>query len=310
MSRQALLGDLANEIDEAKTLEELKRVLSHGFSSAAPIDLRTPIKFTNHTNDNALQIVNTGRDDYHGVSVKDADGRETTLGIGLGSRGLVANEVIPSRNFTLDPDQVQAHFTGTDVGSGYTTTQGFWHTITGIVKAGWGRFLDSYTLSPQTWHPPHTADQYSQNGNRKWMPSDPLGWTVLRCRVTAINNDSLTCLVIDDSSGTDPAGILGSTITVAKPCSLQRTPWDGTSYNGITYTYSDSQTRVANDGVTKETQVVEPAYHAYGESCSSPYLGACWPCYDLYVRWVGNRTDLASTYYIDLNVDARHWVPR
>ena len=310
MSLQALMGSLATLIDEARTLEELKQVLSSGFSSAAPIDVRTPIRLTNHTNGPGIQIVNTGRDDSQGLSVTDASGREITLGIGLGNQGIVANEIVPNRNFILDATAVQAHFAGSDVGSGYTSQQGFFRQLTGIIKGGWGRFFDSYFQSVKTWHPPATADQFSMNGNRKWMPSDPLGWTVLRCRVTAVNNDTLTCLVIDDGSGPDPAGILGSTITVAKPCSLQRTPWDGTSYGGITYVYSNSQTRTANDGVTTETQIVEPAYHAFGESCSSPYLGACWPCYDVYVRWVGNRTDIASVYYLDLNVDARHWVPQ
>lgn len=300
MSLQALLGSLATLIDEARTLEELKHVLSSGFSSAAPIDVRTPIRLTNHTNGNVLQVVNTGRDDWHGLSIQDAAGRETTIGIGLASAGLVANEVIPDRNFSLDPDAVTAHYNGVTVGSGYGPQQGFFQKLTGIVKGGWGRFFDSYFQSLTTWHPPATADQFSMNGNRKWMPCDPVGWTVLRCCVTAVNNDTLTCVVIDDGSGNDPAGIIGSTITVAKDCHLQRTPWDGLTIGGVTYTYSDSQTRTATSGSGAETQVVYPKYRVEGDSYD--------PCSCIYARWAANRTDVSGVWYIDLNTAARHWV--
>ena len=125
-----------------------------------------------------------------------------------------------------------------------------------------------------------------------------MGLPVLRCRITAINNDTLTCLVVDDGTASSP--LLGTTITVAKDCHLQRTPWHGQTFNGITYTYSDSQTRTANNGVTTVTQVVYPAYYVHG----SPYT----PCAEIYARWVLNKTDVTNVWYIDLNTGARHWV--
>lgn len=304
MSLQAILGPYASELLEARTLEELKQTLYSIFTSAAPIDVRTPLKINNHMNQEAIQIVNTGRDTQYGISVKDSDGRETTLGIGLGSSGIMASEIVPNKNFTLDPSIVAQHFNGQNVGSGLgvgVSGSGVPNTIINYeVKPGWGSLLDSYLKSPQTWHPAATADQFSMNGVRKWWPTDPVGWTVIRCRITAVNNDTLTCVVIDDGSGSDPQGIIGSTVTVAKDCHLQRTPWDGQTIGGVTYTYSDSQTRTANDGVTTEDQVVYPKYRVDGDSYD--------PCSCVYARWVANRTDLSGTWYIDLNTAARHWV--
>lgn len=304
MSLQALFGEQVARIEDAKDLDELKRVLVDVLSSAAPIKLSTPLVLDNRTNSPAIRIVNTGRDDSIGLSITDRSGRQTTLGIGLGNTGLVANEIIPDRNFVLDPATVQAKYAGQNVGSGYgtpTSGTGIFGTIKNmLVKPGWGKLFDSYIKSLKTWHPPNTADQFSLNGNNKWWPSDPCGWTVLRCKITAVNNDTLTCVVIDDSSGSDPASIIGSTITVSKDCHLQRTPWDGKTIEGITYTYSDSQTRTANDGVTTTTQSVYPKYRVDGDSYD--------PCSCVYVRWVANRTDLTGTWYIDLNTAARHWV--
>ena len=302
MSLQALLGPVASRLEQCRNFEELREVLVSEFSSAAPIDVRTQIRLTNHTNSDVLQVVNTGRDDWHGVAVKDSSGRETKLGIGVGSQGIVANEFLPNRNYSIDPTLAAQHYDGLNVGSGYGARDGFWTRLTGTLKAGWGRFFDSYFQSVKTWHPPATADQFSLNGNPKWLPSDPCGWTVLRCSITAVNNDTLTCTVINDGSGTDPAAIIGATITVAKDCHLQRTPWDGKTINGITYTYIDSQTRTAtaSSSSTSETQVVYPKYRVQGDPAD--------PCSDLYVRWVANRTDVSGVWYIDLNTAARHWV--
>ena len=124
MSLQALLGDLCAEIDQCRSWEELRQVLSDRFSSAAPIHVHAPIVITNHTNTNAIQIINTGRDDFHGLSVKDASGRETTVGIGLGNQGLIANQVITDRAFAIDQDVVQQRYQNEDARSGYDTTHG------------------------------------------------------------------------------------------------------------------------------------------------------------------------------------------
>ena len=302
MSLQALFGEQVSRIEDAQDVEQLKRVLIDILSSAAPIRLGTPLKLDNRTNSAAIQVVNNGRDDSVGLSISDKSGRQTTLGIGLGNTGLVANEIIPDRNFVLDPATVQAKYAGQNVGSGYgaqaSGTGIFGKLKNMLVKPGWGRLLDSYIKSLKTWHPPNTADQFSLNGNNKWWPSDPCGWAIVHCTVLAVNADTLTCQVINDSSGSDPAGIIGSTITVCKPWWLMRTPFDGQTIDGITYTYSDNQHRNANNGTTTENQIVHPYYK------SSDVYGT--PS-KIYARWSCNGTDKASVWYIDVNTDARTW---
>lgn len=47
---------------------------------------------------------------------------------------------------------------------------------------------------------------------------------------------------------------------IAKPWDLRVTPFDGETRDGITYTYTTSTSRTADDGSESETQVVVPSY--------------------------------------------------
>ena len=62
MSLQALFGAQVSRIEDAKDIDELKRVLIDVLSSAAPIKLSTPLILDNRTNSPAIRIINTGRD--------------------------------------------------------------------------------------------------------------------------------------------------------------------------------------------------------------------------------------------------------
>lgn len=126
MSLQALLGPHAALIMEAKSLDELKETLFSIFTSAAPIEVRTPLKINNRTNSAAVQIVNSGRDDSVGISIEDAAGHQTKVGIGLGSVGLIANQVVTDRKFAIDQNVIQQKYQGENVGSGYADTKGIW----------------------------------------------------------------------------------------------------------------------------------------------------------------------------------------
>jgi hypothetical protein len=77
---------------------------------------------------------------------------------------------------------------------------------------------------------------------------------VQQMKVASIAGDYITCYTFDGVvTGTDE-------ITVAKPWMLRRTPFDGETRNGITYTYSDDVTRDASDDDGTETQVIVPSY--------------------------------------------------
>ena len=52
----------------------------------------------------------------------------------------------------------------------------------------------------------------------------------------------------------------GDTFFVAKPWFLRRTSYDGLTRNGITYTYTNSMTRSATDGVTTQSEQLTMPY--------------------------------------------------
>lgn len=54
-------------------------------------------------------------------------------------------------------------------------------------------------------------------------------------------------------------------ILVAKPYELRRTPFDGETVNGISYTYTSNSERSADDGEDQEDQFITPDYVAGGE---------------------------------------------
>ena len=104
-----------------------------------------------------------------------------------------------------------------------------------------------------------------------------------------INADTLTC----------QQDITGELVIVAKPYSLQRTPFDLKTINGVYYEYLTNQTRTAANATARETQEISPSYDG-----STGYS----PGNIVYVRWVSNGTDIEGVNYIDVNADARAWV--
>jgi len=75
------------------------------------------------------------------------------------------------------------------------------------------------------------------------------GSPVLVLTLVAHNNDYLECEDADTN-----------TVYVAKVYELRRTPFDGETISGVTYTYASASEREADDGVDTETQFITPAY--------------------------------------------------
>ncbi len=83
-------------------------------------------------------------------------------------------------------------------------------------------------------------------------------------------------------------------ITVALPWLLRQTPFNGQTYNGVTYTYTGLHVRTATAGQDSETQRVTPDY----------VLGDIIYC----ARQVQGGSGVAlSMPSLDLNVDGRCW---
>jgi len=75
------------------------------------------------------------------------------------------------------------------------------------------------------------------------------GSPVLILTLVAHNNDYLECQDADLN-----------TVYVAKVYELRRTPFDGETISGVTYTYASASERSATDGVDTETHFITPAY--------------------------------------------------
>lgn len=75
------------------------------------------------------------------------------------------------------------------------------------------------------------------------------GSPVLVLTLVTHGDDYLTCEDADSN-----------TVYVAKPYELRRTPFDGETIGGVTYTYTSASEREATDGVDTETQFITPAY--------------------------------------------------
>ncbi len=86
-------------------------------------------------------------------------------------------------------------------------------------------------------------------------------------------------------------------ILVARPWLLRRTPFDGGSWNGIGFTYTDDQTRTATQAATTEVQRITPAY----------VIGDIIYCaVDVYGGVAVDNLGVALVA-LDMNVDGRSW---
>jgi hypothetical protein len=138
-------------------------------------------------------------------------------------------------------------------------------------------------------------DLDNEDGARlSWMDLNVSGrrWSVtetLRVGTFVAQGDDF--ITVTPAGGTSPA----DDIEVAKPGQLRRTPWDGETRDGITYTYTSEYQRTGNDGSADEEQEIIPRYVAGDEIIFRPINGE-----DL-------QGALDDVNYIDTNIDGRAW---
>lgn len=314
--------------------EDLYSALTRG----GPIVLTGPIVIHNPTSEAAISIVNTAdAENADGIEISDNQGRRVNLGIGLGSKGIFASNFVYDESYRSDPNAVQDALSHQGLGGQVEFSPGsnpnteFTHPGVGLVpKTDRAKGVNSGFSYPQagsgvpgslpgaessTWvpvsgvgemlgmldqskwdqcgadgsHPPNTALVSELVSTPVWLPTDLHGWMMNLCTVLEVNEDTLTCQREE----------IGDVVEVAKPYSLQRTPFDNKTLAGVTYVYSDNQTRTASSSVATETQVISPSYDG-----SSGYS----PGNYLYARWSSNGTNVDEVCYIDVNADARAWV--
>lgn len=117
-------------------------------------------------------------------------------------------------------------------------------------------------------------------------------------RIESVAADHLVCRRWDDLAGAGAEDVL-----VAKSYLLRRTPFDGKTRDGITYTYTTDIEREATEGADSETQVVVPLYVA-GDviAAASPVSG-----HFLQPTVAGLPTTVP---WLDLNLDGRAWAKK
>ena len=329
----AALSKLRNRKWEPEDIDRLAEELFDAFSSQGPIVLSGPVEVHNPTAGPALTIVNTaGIENPEGIEISDAQGRKVKIGIGLATRGVFASNFVYDEAFKSDPravteaygkngqggtvelapgevgpalgvvysnkkqQEVASGFSYSDSGSGVPDVPDRgadnkpWEPLAGV-----GEMLGSIIASEDSdtavegCHPPDSAYISDLNGDTVYFISNLNGWAINRCKVLEINADTLMC----------QQDITGELVVVAKPYSLQRTPFDLKTINGVYYEYLTNQTRTAANATARETQEISPSYDG-----STGYS----PGNIVYVRWVSNGTDIEGVNYIDVNADARAWV--
>jgi len=116
-------------------------------------------------------------------------------------------------------------------------------------------------------------------------------------KVQSLQTDYLICREWDGYTEGD------ADVRVALPWLLRRTPHDGAAARAsITYTYTDNETRTADNGASTETQVIIPSYVAsdiiYAER--GIFGGTSLNFTD------SNGNDI-PVEWLDTNVDGRAW---
>ena len=102
-------------------VQEFAEALVAALSSSDGITLDEPLVLNNKTNGSAIRINNVGSTNHSGLSVINDNGEQSTLGVGMGSEGIVANELVPLVNYSLDPDLVHQKYSSSGKHGGDTT---------------------------------------------------------------------------------------------------------------------------------------------------------------------------------------------
>lgn len=256
---------------------ELVNALKHVFTR---LTLNAPMTLINNTDGPALRIVNQGDRDKDFIEMKNESGEAIDIGVGLRTKGVLANNLVPAPQFRLNPEDVNAVYSTNFDGAGNNQDNASDQQTGYGGNYGSGNYEDTGDVT--TWYPSPWIDINFYN------PTIPPQCVT----VSDVQDD-----VLEVTRGSE-------TFYVAKPPNLQKTPFHNQTVNGITYDYeanppgAGSQTREADNGSTTEEQEIVPQY-SVGDKLTIIKVG----------NGTGATTDAGyDTYWQDLNVDGRTWV--
>jgi len=111
--------------------------------------------------------------------------------------------------------------------------------------------------------------------------------------VNSVYGDYLSCYPYNGLQINTTAVIL-----VAKPYLLRQTPFNGSSRNGVSYTYTSAIQRTATDGSTDETHVITPSYVTND---------IIYAIRNIVGKTATYNSQLDIIEWLDMNVDGRSW---
>ena len=120
---------------------------------------------------------------------------------------------------------------------------------------------------------------------------------VYRFRLKAVYHDYLECKQLDGTTFAPEV-----TVKVAKPYNLRKTPFHGKTINGITYTYTGTQSRTKTREGATENQVITPAYQVAVPGYDGDEIYACKPS-----GGTGVKIDDEDVIWLDINNAGRAW---
>lgn len=109
------------------------------------------------------------------------------------------------------------------------------------------------------------VEQTAQGTRIVWIGPPITNGLHQQFKITGISGDYLTCTYWDNAND-------GAQVLVAKTYLNRQTPFDGETRDGISYVYTDEQTRTAtNDSAESITEIMTPAY-VVGDQITGKYV--------------------------------------
>lgn len=265
MSLNAIFGKQSDRLERIDwkdpEVRRLAQEIAAILSDRSTIKLDGPIVLENSGTGPAIKVLDTGGS-QQAVQIVNATGQQAIVGIGINSEGLVANDVLFRSEYIISTEASSNGYairgSSGKAGTGVPGRKVRFKPIAGLLSLlGWDR-KHSYALG-----------------------------SVVSAEIITVENDHLDCSIVGTTTS----------IKVAKPWILSRTPFDGKTINGVAYSYSDSQNRTATLDSAEESQEVTFPYEI-GNIIQA-------------IR-VSNSTGYATgidedEQWVDLNVDARIW---
>jgi hypothetical protein len=99
-------------------MQLLVEELAAAFSSTQPIELKDRLVFNSNFIDGASIVINDNGGSSQAIEVVNDSGEHAVFGIGLGNRGLVANELAFDETYAIGPEAIQAELSDTGKAGG------------------------------------------------------------------------------------------------------------------------------------------------------------------------------------------------